>query len=100
MEIIDNYQPTGIKALGWGFLGFLGSNVIINITFGIGVTIAEFFANPLVMLLTILVTVIVAFWGANEFRLSRNYNATATGITVSMWLQGTLFVLGFLSALA
>jgi len=93
-------QPTGIKAFGWGVLGFFGSNIIINIIATIGVLIAESFSKYwLPSILTIIVTIIVAFWAANEFRISRRYDATATGIAVSMFLQGVLLAVGFYSGL-
>jgi len=102
-ELLDPreyFQPTGIRAFGWGLLGFLGSNIIINIIATIGVLVADAFVNYwLLSILTIIVTIIVAFWAANEFRLSRKYDATATGIAVSMFLQGVLLAVGFYTGL-
>lgn len=96
-----DYQPTGFKALGWGLLGFMGGNVIINTICLIGISFIDYqHWNPLIVLLVTGFFITVAFWAAYEFKLTREYKATRIGITTAMWTQGIVTVLAVIGALA
>lgn len=77
-------QPTGLKAFGWGVLGFFGANLVGNIVARIGAAIGEAGnANDFWY-------VVVTFAGigaAYYFAKTREYEATRTGGYVSVGWQ-------------
>lgn len=87
-------QPTGIGAFGWGLLGFFGSNLIMNLVCAVGVwlilPLMDF--NEMWGLLA-LPLYALAVWFAWQFKITRRYQATATGVSVSIVLGSILFVL-------
>ena len=86
-------QPTGLKAFGWGVLGFFGSNILINVICYIGLALG-------VEGLFGFVLFIGALWAAYAWRESLKFNATKTGAMVSMVLQSLVFIASFLGAVS
>ena len=94
-------QPKGLAAFGWGLLGCFGGNLIINIICTIGSMIAVSMEHySIASLLTAIFFVVLAFVLANEFRASRTYQATATGVGVSMICNGLIFIVAFIGGLS
>lgn len=89
----EPYQPTGLKAFGWGLLGFFGANMIINLlTVGTGALVAGMGgysdAN-----IGHTVGFVAGMWIAYQFAQARDYQATRTGALVSFYLQLAVFLL-------
>lgn len=91
-------QPSGIKAFGWGLLGYIGANLIINFsTTLLGMTGTGMGGDPsgngghffgFILGMTM----------AGAFANSRDYKATATGAWVAFALATLGFIAGFLGA--
>jgi hypothetical protein len=86
-------QPTGLKAFGWGVLGFFGSNILINLVCFVFLALGAegvfaFFAF------------VVAVWVAYIWQQSLKYDATKTGVTLSMVIQSLVFIGSFVGALS
>lgn len=90
-------QPKGIGAFGWGFLGFAGSNIIFNIVFQL--TLALIYDLDDIYGLLVFPALAFAIWLVIAFRNGREYQATRTGVNVSIFFNCAAFVIGFLGEL-
>ena len=93
-------QPTGFRAFGWGLGGFIGSNIIINISSMVGFGLVQDLDNAFILLIGILGSIALGFYLAYMFGEYRTYKATRTGVHVSLWINAIVFVIEFFTGLA
>ncbi len=86
-------QPTGIRAFGWGILGYFGSNIIINLCTSVAGMAGDPNGNPGHFFGFVLGMIF-----AGMFANSRNYRATSVGAWIAFWLAMLAFIAGFLGA--
>jgi hypothetical protein len=87
----EAYQPKGIKAFGWGLLGFIGTNLIINTSGAIITTLAFELQSAVFVLIGLLIAMALGIW----FARTRRYDATTVGCWVAIGIQ----TLGIVAAL-
>lgn len=92
-------EKKGFSAFLYGLGGFIGSNIIINICATIGGHLGEATGNLFLWLVLLLGSVAAGFYVAMQWRDSAVFRATKTGITVSLWFQGVMFILGLVAGL-
>lgn len=100
IAIRDDYQPTGLRAFGWGILGFFGANIIINLTCNIGLLILGAVSNAFLLLVGVFGVMGLALYLAYVFSDTRDYRATQTGAQVSIGINSIILVLSFFAELA
>lgn len=96
-------QPKGLAAFGWGLLGFFGMNISMNIIFTI-VNIPIFAAMETsgdIWGLAVFPIYAAVVFGAYKIMMGFKYQATRTGCTVALIVQGIGFCIGlFIGATA
>ena len=90
-------QPTGIRAFGWGFLGYLGNNFIIGALSQIGIIVAAIISpeGDGAYAVFALMGFLLALYAGTLFADSRTYKATTTGAYVSIFMNVLLTVITF-----
>ena len=95
----DMGQPTGLKAFGWGFLGFVGANFIqgygMKFAFWLSSQALTELTASLVFIAGYCCAVALAYW----FAITRDYEATKTGAILSILLHVAAFVIGVIIGL-